>query len=237
MGLAVALKKRVKGFSLDVEWAIGSELAVLFGPSGAGKSMTLQMIAGLMTPDEGRVAIDGTVMFSSAGRIDVPPHKRHLGYVFQDLALFPHMTVSGNISYGANGMPKGERRQRVAEMLSAFRLEGLEDKLPSEISGGQKQRVAFARALIRRPPALLLDEPFSSLDAPLRQEMRVLLQDIRRDFGIPIVLVTHDGLEARSLADTIIIYSGGRIAQQGPPAQVFSAPATEEVRRLVSPLS
>lgn len=233
MGLAVRLKKRVNGFTLDAAWEIGDELAVLFGSSGAGKSMTLQMIAGLMMPDEGRVAIDGAALFDSARKINVPPHRRHVGYVFQDLALFPHMTVSGNIAYGANGAPKQERRQRVAQMIETFRLAGLEDKLPAEISGGQKQRVAFARALIRRPPVLLLDEPFSALDRPLRLEMQELLRDIRREFRVPIVLVTHDAAEARSLADTIIVYSGGRIAQQGPPAVVFTAPATDEVRRLV----
>ncbi|MFZ5997541.1 MAG: ABC transporter ATP-binding protein [Nitrospirota bacterium] len=234
MGLSVQFKKKVNGFTLDVAWEIGNELAVLFGYSGAGKSMTLQMIAGLLMPDEGVIRIDTTTMFDSSSKINVPPQQRHVGYVFQDVALFPHMTVSENIAYGANGAAKDKKISKTKQMIDIFRLQGLENKFPPEISGGQKQRVAFARALIRRPPALLLDEPFSALDNPLRLEMRALLKDIRKEFDIPIVLVTHDLFEAYSMADTIIIYSGGSVAQAGAPVEVFHNPLTPEVAKLVS---
>src|SRR5208283_2725388 len=232
-GLSVKLKKKLNGFNLDAEWEIGDEIAVLFGYSGAGKSLTLQMIAGLMTADEGSISIDSSTIFDSLSRINIPAQKRHMGYVFQDLALFPHMTVSENIAYGANGTAKSERRGKIKQMADLFHLHGLEHKYPSEISGGQKQRVAFARALIRKPPLLLLDEPFSALDNPLRLEMRQLLRDIRKTFDIPVVLVTHDIVEAYSVADTIIIYVNGRVAQTGPPSEVFNNPANEEVQTLV----
>ncbi|MBF0506305.1 MAG: ATP-binding cassette domain-containing protein [Nitrospirae bacterium] len=233
MGLSVKLKKKLNGFSLDVEWRIGNELAVLFGYSGAGKSMTLQMIAGLMTADEGSIHVDSSTIFDSLSGVNVPAQRRHLGYVFQDLALFPHMTVSENIDYGANGTAKRERPGKIEQMVKLFHLQGLEHKYPSEISGGQKQRVAFARALIRKPPLLLLDEPFSALDNPLRLEMRELLRDIRTTFDIPVVLVTHDIIEAYSMADTLIIYVNGRVAQTAPPSEVFNNPANKDVQALV----
>ncbi len=233
MGLSVKLKKKLTGFNLDVEWDIDNELAVLFGYSGAGKSLTMQMIAGLMSADEGSIRLDSSTIFDSLSGVNVPAQQRHLGYVFQDLALFPHMTVTENIDYGANGAAKGERPVKIRQMVDLFHLEGLEQKYPSEISGGQKQRVAFARALIRKPPLLLLDEPFSALDNPLRLEMRQLLRDIRSTFDIPVVLVTHDIVEAYSMADKLIVYVNGRVAQTGTSSEVFSSPINEEVRVLV----
>ncbi|MFA5355021.1 MAG: ATP-binding cassette domain-containing protein [Thermodesulfovibrionales bacterium] len=234
MGLSVKIRKEMRGFSLDAQWVMGNELLVLFGYSGAGKSITLQMIAGLMAPDEGCISSGVRVFYDSSRRISIPTHRRPFGYVFQDLALFPHMTVEENIRYGANGMEKAERETRIGEMLKTFHLQGLGRRLPSEISGGQKQRVALARALMRRPEVLLLDEPFSALDNPLRREMRQLLTDIRQEFAIPIVLVTHDILEAHTLADRMIVYSHGRVVQTGSPAEVVSNPADDDVARLVS---
>lgn len=234
MGLSVRLRKKVEGFALDVRWEIGNELAVLFGYSGAGKSMTLQSIAGLMEPDEGHIRSGGEIYFDSEQRVNFPPQKRSFGYVFQDCALMPHMTVRANIVFGAKGLGRAEKAERAREMMEAFRLRGLEDKLPSEISGGQKQRVALARALIGKPGALLLDEPFSALDNPLRIEMRRLLRDIRDRFDIPVVLVTHDIVEAHEMADTMIVYCGGRIAQSGPTYEVFNNPLTPEVEKLVN---
>jgi molybdate transport system ATP-binding protein len=233
MGLSVNLKKTVNGFALDVKWEIGKELAVLFGYSGAGKSMTLQMIAGLMEPDEGIVVSDGRVFFDSSFNINIPPQKRSIGYVFQDLALFPHMTVAQNIQYGGNSLPKNEKNRLAAEMIEQFSLQGLENKLPSEVSGGQKQRVAFARALMRKPAMLLLDEPFSALDNPLRLEMRGLLKEVRSEFNIPVVLVTHDITEALTMADRLIVYSGGKVVQSGTPEEIYLNPATAEVMHLV----
>jgi molybdate transport system ATP-binding protein len=235
MGLAVTAKKTVHGFTLDIAWEIGNELAVLFGYSGAGKSMTLQLTAGLMKPDKGSIVLNGRTLFSSASRVDLFPQERSFGYVFQDLALFPHMTVRENILYGAHGIKEAERDKRAREMIDMFRLTGLEDSLPREISGGQKQRVALARALIRKPEALLLDEPFSALDNPIRAEMRKYLLDIQRAFNIPVVLVTHDLVEASTLADTVIVYAQGRVLQSGPPAEVLLAPVCKEVEVLMDP--
>jgi molybdate transport system ATP-binding protein len=234
MGVSVNLKKNINGFHLDVAWEIGNQLTVLFGYSGAGKTITLQMIAGLLIPDDGFVRIGGTTMFDSAKRINMPSQKRRLGYVFQDLALFPHMTALDNILFGSNSMGKSERRERASEMIGAFHLEGLEKKYPAELSGGQKQRVAFARALIRRPDILLLDEPFSALDNPLRIEMRRFLKEIKNRFNVPVVLVTHDVTEACTVADTLIVYSKGKVLQIGTPKDVFENPRGTEVAMLVS---
>jgi len=234
MGLKVDVRKKVNGFDLDSSWEIGNELAVLFGYSGAGKSLTLQLIAGLMKPDSGVITANGKACFDSTQGVDIPPQHRSFGYVFQDLALFPHMTVKDNILYGAKGVAKDERMERLSGMIESFRLNDLENKLPAEISGGQKQRVAFARALIRRPDVLLLDEPFSALDNPLRVEMRAFLLQIRKDFDIPVVLVTHDVVEAYTMPDTLIVYANGRVMQKGTPIEVFSNPSTEEVKELVS---
>lgn len=234
MGLSIELKKKVNGFCLDAKWHIGKELAVLFGYSGAGKSMTLQMIAGLMRPDTGTVCSNGKTLFDSGARVNVAPRKRAMGYVFQDLALFPHMTVKKNIAYGLIGCGRAEVGKRTVEMIGRFRLEGLENRYPAEISGGQKQRVACARALIGRPAALLLDEPFSALDNPIRLQMRRMLKDIQREFGIPVILVTHDLTEAVSLADKMIVYSGGRVMQIGRPEKIIGNPANSDVGKLFS---
>ena len=233
MGLLVRLQKRINGFALDIEWQIGNELAVLFGFSGAGKSMTLQLIAGLNKPDEGRVSLDETVYFDSSAGIDSPPQERSFGYVFQDLALFPHMTVLQNILYGGANLPKQEKLDSARELIDAFRIAGLEDRYPREISGGQKQRVAFARALIRRPKLLLLDEPFSALDRPLRLETGRFLREVRDDFNIPALLVTHDFEEAAAISDKIIIYEQGKIVQVDSPGGVKRNPASRYVSQLV----
>jgi molybdate transport system ATP-binding protein len=232
--LSVKLIKKIQGFSLDVQWEIGNELAVLFGYSGAGKSMTLQSIAGTLIPDEGYVRAGGSVYYDSASKVKEPPQKRPFGYVFQDLALFPHMTVEGNVSYGGHGLSRAECRKRCREMTGLFRLRGLQEKLPAELSGGQKQRVALARALMRRPEALLLDEPFSALDHPIRLEMGRLLKEIREEFQIPVVLVTHDIFEAYTLSDRMIVYAEGRVIQTGTFHELYLHPSTEEVVSLVA---
>jgi len=234
MGLSVKVKRIINGFSLDAEWTIGNELAVLFGYSGAGKSLTLQMIAGLLSPDHGIIQLNERTYFDGASGRNLAPQARSCGYVFQDLALFPHMTIRENILYGAHGLSKTVRERQAGEMIEKFRIAGLEQKYPSEISGGQKQRVALARALIRKPDALLLDEPFSALDNPLRAEMQHFLKEIRREFPIPIVFVTHDVFEAYSMADKIIIYVNGSVAQSGTPKEVFTNPTCSEVEQLVN---
>jgi molybdate transport system ATP-binding protein len=227
------LTKKLPGFDLDVSWSIGNELAVLFGYSGSGKSLSLRMIAGLVKPDSGRIVINDQVVFDSQTREWVPPQKRELGFVFQDLALFPHMTVLQNITYGLKGLSKQEQKERVEEFTTRFHLHGLADRLPRQISGGQQQRVALARALVRGPKVLLLDEPFSALDLPLKVELWDLIGEIRRNLGIPIVVVTHDPVDARTLADRIIVYRAGRVLRSDVPMKVLRDPDAPELHTLV----
>jgi molybdate transport system ATP-binding protein len=231
--LDVRLVKRFPGFDLDVSWCIGNDLAVLFGYSGSGKSVSLRMVAGLIRPDSGRIALNGEVVYDSEGERWVPPQKRELGFVFQDLALFPHMTVMQNVTYGLKGLSHDQQRDRADEFLTRFHLQGLADRCPRQISGGQQQRVALARALVRRPKALLLDEPFSALDLPLKIELWELIAELRRSLGIPIVVVTHDPVDARTLADHLIVYRAGRVLRSDAPVRVLHNPDSPELRTLV----
>jgi len=233
MSMSISIRKKLGSFELDVSWEINNELAVLFGNSGSGKSLTLQMIAGLIGPDQGVIRLDDQLFFDSASGTALRPQDRELGYVFQDLALFPHMTVHQNVLYGCHGISKTERLARADKMLKRFRISELWDRLPSQISGGQKQRVALARALIRRPRALLLDEPFSALDASLRLEMGRLLKEVRQEFNIPIVLITHDLHEACELGDTMFVYTAGKIVQSGKPDEIIYRPSSLDVQDLV----
>lgn len=220
--LAVTLQARLPGFTLGVSWEIRAELAVLFGPSGAGKSLALRMIAGLVAPEAGRVVSGRTVLLGTNRGISLPQQQRSIGYVFQDLALFPHMTVRENVLYGGHGLARDDRDARAEHLIDRFGLAGLQRRRPGEISGGQKQRVAFARALLRRPSVLLLDEPFSALDAPLRRDLGALLRDVQRELRLPTVLVTHDAGEALALADTVIVYDGGCVIRQGSPREALN---------------
>jgi molybdate transport system ATP-binding protein len=230
--LEVQLAKKMQGFELDVSWSVGNELAVLFGYSGSGKSLSLLMIAGLAKPDSGRVVLNDEVVFDSATGEWVPPQERELGFVFQDLALFPHMNVLQNIMYGLKDLNKQERQERADEFMIRFHLEGFAKRLPREISGGQQQRVALARALARRPKALLLDEPFSALDLPLKTELWELIAEIRKHLGIPIVVVTHDPVDARTLADHLIVYRSGRVLRSDAPVKVLRNPNSPELYTL-----
>jgi molybdate transport system ATP-binding protein len=227
--LTVRAKKAFGHFSLDVSWDMEREILVLFGPSGSGKSVTLQVIAGLLQPDEGYVASEERVFHDSSTGLNVPPQQRSVGYVFQDRVLFPHMTVRQNIAYGLPNADKSTKVKMVSHLVSQFRLKDVQDKHPDQISGGQKQRVTLARALIGRPKLLLLDEPFSALDNNLRSEMHNLLLDIRRDFDVPIVLVTHDLLEAYALADKVVLYGQGRISHVGSPQDIFYNPSNPDL--------
>jgi len=230
--LDIHLAKSLPGFDLDASWSVADELAVLFGYSGSGKSLTLRMIAGLVRPDRGRVTLDGEALFDSETREWVAPQERHLGFVTQDLALFPHLSVLKNITYGLSHLAKRERRERAEEFVARFHLEGLTGRFPREISGGQKQRVALARALARRPKALLLDEPFSALDLPLKQELWELITEIRKSLHIPIVVVTHDPVDARNLSDRLIVYQAGRVLKSAKPSEVLRRPDAPELKTL-----
>jgi molybdate transport system ATP-binding protein len=226
MKILVDIKKQLRsgprGFRLEAAFASDRDFVVLFGPSGAGKSLTVQAIAGLITPEEGRIIAGETLFFDSHRRINVPARARNVGYVFQDYALFPHLTVAQNVAFGLKPgwirrLPRGERL-RLEEVLEIFELAPLRNSLPRDLSGGQRQRVALARALIRRPSLLLLDEPFSSLDAPLRGRMRRELLKIKERFAIPVILITHDPEDVAALAETVVVYENGRVSQIVSPA-------------------
>jgi putative spermidine/putrescine transport system ATP-binding protein len=214
--------------SLDLEIPAG-EFFTLLGPSGSGKTTTLRLIAGFERPDEGRVELGG------ADVTNRPPYARDVNTVFQDYALFPHMTVAENVGYGlrVKGIGKAERKARVEEILRRMRLPGLGDRKPSQLSGGQRQRVALARALVNRPLVLLLDEPLGALDLKLRQEMQLFLKSLQQDLGITFVYVTHDQDEALTMSDRLAVFDQGRIVQIGAPAEIYERPASAFVAGFV----
>jgi molybdate transport system ATP-binding protein len=221
------------GFSLDVEFRAAPGIFVLFGPSGAGKTLTLDSMAGFVRPDEGRILVDDEILFDAASGVCLPPQARHCGYVFQNYALFPHMTLRQNLEFAVERSPRLERHRKVKEMLEKFHLSDVSGRRPHELSGGQKQRCSIARALIGSPRLLLLDEPARGLDAPLRAELYSVLREVRQDFGIPILLVTHDFEECLELGDEMLIFREGRIVQTGTPRKVFEQPRSVDVARLL----
>jgi len=232
-GLAVSLTWRLPGFSLDVAWEAGDGVAVLFGPSGSGKTLTLQCLAGLARPDGGRIAVDGRVLFDAAAGIDVPPQQRRVGYVFQGYALFPHLSVAENVGFGLRDRPRAERGRRAGEVMERLELQPFAARMPRELSGGQRQRVALARALATDPALLLLDEPLSALDLPLRRALRDDLRAILAQWGTAAVLVTHDFTEAYRLGDRIVVYESGRVIQSAPRSELLWRPASEAVARIM----
>ena len=229
----------IGGFHLDVSMKVkAGEILVLFGPSGAGKTTALRAMAGLIQPDTGSITIDGKVVFSDGmgnpGRaVWVPPHHRRVGYVTQQNHLFPHLTVSDNISYGLRGRRSPETRQRVAELIAALRLDGLESRRVWQLSGGQQQRTALARALAPSPDLLLLDEPFASLDMELRRELAAELRATVSRLNTPVILVTHSREEALTLGDTVQVIDNGQTIAFGAPLSVLEQPGRGRVARLV----
>lgn len=207
----------------------GSSSTALFGPSGCGKTTILRSIAGLESPESGSVSWADETWFDAAAKTFVPPQLRRVGLLFQDYALFPFMDVESNIAYG---LPK-ESRKEIGALLERFKISGLGSRLPGELSGGQQQRAALARALFHKPRLLLLDEPLSALDMPTRSLLRAELRRMLRDAAMPMVIVTHDPVEAMALADRIVVMDRGRVLQQGPVPEVFSHPASLEVARIV----
>lgn len=205
------------------------EFVCLLGPSGCGKTTTLQMLAGLVTPSSGKIVLDGKDI------TDVKPNARGLGIVFQSYALFPHMTVFQNVSFGLEmrNTPSRDRRSRVDEALELVHLSGLGDRYPKELSGGQRQRVAMARALVIRPPVLLLDEPMGALDAKLREDMQVELRALQQRLGITTLMVTHDQAEAMTLADRVVLMNHGRVQQVASPFEMYEAPNDSFVSRFL----
>lgn len=230
--LIVDVRKAVGQFQLRVQLQAPPGVTALFGRSGSGKSLTLQCVAGLVTPDAGRIALNGQTLFDAAGT-NLSPQSRAVGYVFQQYALFPHLTVAGNVAYGLAGLARPERAARVREALRAVRLSGLEERLPAELSGGQAQRVALARALATHPRVLLLDEPFAALDSLMRAKLHQELQELLQELAIPALLVTHDLAEAYALSRHLAVLEEGRVLQCGPREQIYYHPVSRPVAELV----
>jgi molybdate transport system ATP-binding protein len=237
MGESQGLQVRVQQdgpIPLDAAFACRpGEVLALVGPSGSGKTTILRAIAGLYRARAGRITCNGAVWFDTADGIDLPPHVRSVGLVFQNYALFPHMTALGNVMAALGHRPASERSTRARDLLRLVHLEGLEDRRPAMLSGGQQQRVAVARALARDPKILLLDEPFSAVDKMTRQKLHRELTELRHAFRFPVVLVTHDLDEASLLADRLCILRHGTTLQEGSPFEVTTRPSSTEVARLL----
>jgi molybdate transport system ATP-binding protein len=215
----------LRAFDLELTLAVGDETLALVGPSGAGKSTFLRAVAGLERPHRGRIALDGEVWLDTDRGVDVPPERRSVGLVFQESALFPHLSVRRNVAFG------GASTAEVDELLERFGIAALAAARPDAISGGERQRVALARALARRPRVLLLDEPLSALDAHTRSAVRGELRGLLAGLGLPVVLVTHDFEDAATLADRVGVLVEGRILQLGTPAELVAAPVDPFVAR------
>lgn len=225
--------KRLGAFTLEIDLAAGRETVALLGASGSGKSMTLKCIAGVEKPDEGRIVLDGRVLFDSAARIDLPPQQRRVGLLFQNYALFPTMTVQQNIRCGLRRLPKAEQARRCGELIRRFHLEGLEKRLPAQLSGGQQQRAALARMLASEPRLLMLDEPFSALDSFLRFELELGVAEVLAAHDGPALFVSHNRDEAYRLCSRIAVMENGKIDIDKPKAALFRDPETRAGARLI----
>ncbi len=218
MQFSLDITKRMRSgknaFLLRSTFSTTDGALVLFGPSGSGKTLTLKAVAGMLTPDEGYIKVNGDVLFDARAGINVPTRRRNVGYVFQDYALFPHLTVRENIAFGLKplfGRLGRKDRRRVRELMEIFGVDAVAGQKPGTLSGGQKQRTALARALAPSPKLLLLDEPFSALDQPLRLRMRTELSRILESFEIPMIMVTHDSDEVESFAEAVVVYRNGNV--------------------------
>ncbi len=230
--LKVNIQKKLKEFDLDVDFELKRGCLGIIGPSGCGKSMTLKSIAGIVDPDDGIVSLtmdEETVYFDSDSKINLKPQKRNVGYLFQNYALFPNMTVEENV---AIGLSKNDDRKIVSEMIKRFHLEGLEKRYPRQLSGGQQQRVALARILAYGPDVILFDEPFSALDTYLKEQLRIELVNMLKDFYGFSILVTHDRDEAFQFCDELLILDQGKIIARGETHEIFEDPKKVEVARL-----
>lgn len=221
------------GFVLKAELEASAGVTVLYGPSGAGKTATLDCLAGFTQPDSGRITLDDRLLFDGEARVNVLPRDRGCGYVFQNYALFPHMTVRRNLAFAAYMLPRLERHRAIAELLDRFHIAELAARYPGELSGGQKQRTSIARALIAQPKFLLLDEPGRGLDAALRDDLYDLIGEIKRSLTIPVLLVTHDVEECFALADRVLIYDAGEIVHRATPAELLANPNSPRVASLL----
>lgn len=222
MSLSVQISHRLGDFLLDVAFDTGPGVTALFGPSGSGKTSVANIIAGILDPVDGRIMLHDQLLFDPVSRISLAPHKRRIGYVFQDGRLFPHMTVEGNIRFA---MRFAERAGDPAEVVDLLGLSGLMQRRPGALSGGEKQRVALARALMSDPKILIMDEPLAALDEPRKEEILPYLERLRDQTDIPILYVSHSVAEVARLADNMVILQDGKVARQGPTEEVLSDPA------------
>jgi molybdate transport system ATP-binding protein len=234
--LEVRIRKRFLNpegsFHLNVHFRALAGFTILFGASGAGKTTLLDCIAGLTDPDDGRIVVGGEDTYDSESKRNLPAWKRRIGYVLQDLALFPHMTAEQNVEYGLRQLDTAERRTRSRAMLQAFRIDHLRDRRPAQISGGERQRVALARALVTEPRALLLDEPLAALDRPTKSQILADLRQWNQHYRVPILFVTHSREEVFALGQEVIVLDAGKIVAQGQPRDVLQAPRLETVAQL-----
>lgn len=236
--VAKRLTSKGRSFTLKVAFSSDEQSVVLFGPSGAGKTLTLQSIAGLVTPDAGRIVLRDRVLFDSTCGVNIPCRDRGIGYLFQDYALFPHLTVLENVGFGLRKAwtwrLSSQGRRQVLAFLENLEISHLAQSYPFDLSGGQRQRVALARALIRQPDFLLLDEPFTALDTLLRERLRKALLDTLSRFKTPLILITHDPEDIRCFADTLVTYEAGRVcsirfkAKSSEPTQRVQGPSAQD---------
>jgi len=225
-------KRRKDGFALDIDVAAPAGFTILFGPSGAGKTTLLDCIAGMAAPDAGSIRIGSRLFFDSAARLNLPVPQRNVGYVFQDLALFPHLTVEANVAYGLDRVAAAERATRISAILEAFHIGHLRARRPRDISGGERQRVALARSLVTDPCILLLDEPLAALDAPTKSRIVEDLRHWNDERRIPILYVTHAREEVFALGERLIVLESGQVLAQGTPHEVLTAPRQETIAQL-----
>ena len=232
MSLKIEIKKKFKGFNLDVSFETNKEYLGLLGASGCGKSMTLKCIAGVVTPDEGRIILNDRVLFDSKKGINLRPQERNIGFLFQNYALFPNMTVEENISVGLKNA-KDKNKDIIDDMIGSFQLDGLEDKYPNQLSGGQQQRVALARSIIYQPSMLLLDEPFSALDSHLKGQVQAEMLELLKLYKGEVLMVTHSIDEAFKFCENLVILDEGKSALFDETKEVFKNPRLISAARLI----
>ncbi len=230
--LEVSIKRKLPGFVLDVKFTVNQEIMAILGPSGSGKTMTLQCIAGLTQPDEGFIKLNDKILFDSTQNINLSPQRRKVGLVFQNYALFPHLTVSQNIAYGIQDRTLIEKKERVTQLLGKMHIGELGQRFPKQLSSGQQQRVALARALAPEPDILLLDEPFSALDSQVQERLAIELLSLQSFYKGNILLVTHNLAEGYKMASRIAVYYSGQVIQCDSKQKVIISPANHTVARL-----
>jgi molybdate transport system ATP-binding protein len=221
--------KRARDFSLEARLSVQPGITMMFGASGSGKTTLLDCVAGVLSPDAGEIELGNKVLFQSAAQVNLPPAKREVGYVFQNLALFPHLSVQSNVDYGLFRLPAEEKEARVGSILESFRIGHLRARRPDEVSGGERQRVALARSLVTNPRALLLDEPLSALDPATKAGIMDDLRGWNEQHRIPIFYVTHSREEVFALGERVIALEQGRVVAAGSPLEVLNAPRTEAI--------